>query len=57
MNKKSSISQVINEYINTVTSARSANTGRTYRNAMNSFELMLQDHKLLSGFNANFNAA
>lgn len=46
MNKRSSISVVINEYINTVTSARSANTGRTYRNAMNSFELMLADHKL-----------
>ncbi len=46
MNKRSSISLVIYEYINTVTSARSANTGRTYRNAMNSFELMLADHKL-----------
>ena len=46
MNKRSPISLVINEYINTVTSARSANTGRTYRNAMNSFQLMLQDHKL-----------
>jgi integrase/recombinase XerC len=46
MNKRSPISLVITEYINTVTSARSANTGRTYRNAMNSFELMLNDHKL-----------
>ncbi len=46
MNKRSPISLVINEYINTVTSARSANTGRTYRNAMNSFQLMLIDHKL-----------
>jgi integrase/recombinase XerC len=46
MNKRSSISLVINEYINIITSARSANTGRTYRNAMNSFELMLIDHGL-----------
>jgi len=46
MNKKSSISYVIDEYINIVTSARSANTGRTYRNAMNSFKHMLADHKL-----------
>jgi site-specific recombinase XerD len=46
MNKRSPISQVINEYIITVTSARSANTGRTYRNAMNSFTLMLEDHRL-----------
>jgi site-specific recombinase XerD len=46
MNKRSPISLVINEYINIVTSARSANTGRTYRNAMNSFELMLADHRL-----------
>jgi integrase/recombinase XerC len=45
MNKRSPISQVINEYIITVTSARSANTGRTYRNAMNSFKLMLEDHR------------
>ncbi len=48
MNKRSPISLVIDEYINTVTSARSANTGRTYRNAMNSFQLMLIDHKLVS---------
>ena len=46
MNKRSSISNVINEYINTVTSARSANTGRTYHNAMNSFKLMLVGHKM-----------
>jgi integrase/recombinase XerC len=46
MNKRSSISLVINEYINIITSARSANTGRTYRNAMNSFELLLIDHGL-----------
>lgn len=46
MNKKSTISHVINEYINTVDSARSANTGRTYRNAMNSFCHMLRDHHL-----------
>jgi site-specific recombinase XerD len=45
MNKKSYISIVINEYINTVTSARSANTGRTYNNAMKSFRKMLQTHQ------------
>src|SRR4030043_1289244 len=48
MNKRSAVSHVIHEYINIVTSARSANTGRTYRNAMNSFQLMLADHKLPS---------
>jgi site-specific recombinase XerD len=46
MNKKSSIARVINEYCVTVTSARSANTGRTYKNAMNSFSNMLQMHHL-----------
>lgn len=46
MNKKTSISHVINEYIKTVTSARSANTGRTYQNAMNAFSNMLTDRKL-----------
>ena len=46
MNKRTSISHVINEYINTVTSARSANTGRTYQNAMNAFRNMLNDRKL-----------
>lgn len=49
MNKRSSISAVITQYINTVSSARSANTGRTYRNAMNAFEIMLEDHKLPPG--------
>ncbi len=46
MNKKSSISRVIDQYIITVTSARSANTGRTYQNAMNAFRIMLADHQL-----------
>lgn len=45
MNKKSSISRVVNEYINTVITARSANTGKTYQNAMNSFcEMLLNRH-------------
>jgi integrase/recombinase XerC len=46
MNKRSSISRVIDQYIYTVSSARSTNTGRTYRNAMNAFCLMLSDHNL-----------
>ena len=46
MNKRSSISRVVNEYINIVTSARSANTGRTYDNALNSFCEMLKKHHL-----------
>jgi integrase/recombinase XerC len=46
MNKKTSISRVINAYIETVTSARSINTGRTYHNAMTAFEIMLSEHKL-----------
>jgi len=46
MNKKTSISGVINAYIETVTSARSINTGRTYHNAMTAFEIMLSDHDL-----------
>ncbi len=44
MNKHSSITTVINEYIRSVSSARSDNTGRTYRNAMNAFQVMLVDH-------------
>lgn len=44
MNKRSSITSVIQEYINSVSSARSANTSRTYRNAMNSFQIMLAEH-------------
>jgi len=35
------ISQAIDEYIKVVASARSANTGRTYNNAMNAFRHML----------------
>ena len=46
MNKKSPIARVIHEYINIVTSARSANTGRTYHNAMNAFCEMLRERKL-----------
>jgi integrase/recombinase XerC len=46
MNKKSSISRVITEYINTVTSARSVNTGRTYHNAMTAFQKMLSEHRI-----------
>ena len=46
MNKRTSISHVINEYINTVTSARSANTARTYHNAIKSFSSMLQSHQI-----------
>lgn len=46
MNKKSSIANVINEYIVIINSARSANTARTYRNAMNSFKNMLMVHQL-----------
>jgi integrase/recombinase XerC len=44
MNKRSSILNVIHEYINSVASARSANTGRTYHTAMNAFVLMLDEH-------------
>ncbi len=44
MNKRSSITSVINEYIRAVSSARSANTSRTYHNAMSAFQLMLLDH-------------
>ncbi len=46
MNKKSSIAHVIDEYINTVSSARSANTGRTYHNAMNAYRRMLAEHHI-----------
>jgi integrase/recombinase XerC len=46
MNKKTSISRVINAYIESVTSARSINTGRTYHNAMTAFEIMLSEHDL-----------
>ncbi len=46
MQKKTPISQVINEYIQTVSSARSANTGRTYQNAMHAFKIMLAEHNM-----------
>jgi len=46
MNRKSPISSVINEYIITINSARSANTARTYSNAMNSFKNMLVIHQV-----------
>jgi integrase/recombinase XerC len=47
MDNSSTVLHVINEYISTVTTARSINTGRTYRNAMNSFQLMLIEHQLI----------
>jgi integrase/recombinase XerC len=43
MNRSSSIIGVIQQYINSVSSARSENTGRTYQNAMNAFQIMLQE--------------
>jgi site-specific recombinase XerD len=46
MNKKTSISQAIFDYINIVSFARSANTTRTYRNAMKSLKKVLQIHHL-----------
>jgi integrase/recombinase XerC len=46
MNKKTPIARVMDEYIHTVASARSMNTGRTYRNAMNAFRFTLTDHNL-----------
>jgi integrase/recombinase XerC len=46
VNKKSSIARVINEYISTVSSARSENTGRTYHNAMTAFQITLSEHKV-----------
>jgi integrase/recombinase XerC len=46
MNKRSSISSVIYEYIKSVTSARSANTARTYHNAMKAFIRTLELHNL-----------
>lgn len=46
MNNKSSITNVIQEYINTIKSARSANTAHTYLNALNSFQNMLVKYNL-----------
>ncbi len=40
------ISQAIAQYIDAVSLARSANTAKTYRNALNCFENVLRDHKL-----------
>jgi len=45
MNKNNTITSIIDEYIKSVSSARSANTGRTYHNAMNSFKAVLSEHK------------
>jgi integrase/recombinase XerC len=46
MNKKTSISRVITAYIESVTAARSINTGRTYHNAMTAFEITLSEHEI-----------
>jgi site-specific recombinase XerD len=46
MNNKSSITNVIQEYVNTIKSARSANTAHTYLNALNSFQNMLVKYNL-----------
>jgi integrase/recombinase XerC len=46
MNKKTSISRVVNAYIESVTAARSINTGRTYHNAMTAFEITLSEHEI-----------
>lgn len=40
------IREVIDDYLASVTLSRSANTTRTYRNAMNTFEEVLTSHKL-----------
>jgi site-specific recombinase XerD len=52
MNKKTPISHVIKQYINTISLARSANTGRTYKNALTSFENMLEQHHISPGVTA-----
>jgi integrase/recombinase XerC len=49
VNKQSYISIVIQEYIRSVSSARSANTGRTYQNALNAYQLMLEEHGINPG--------
>jgi integrase/recombinase XerC len=46
MNKKTIISRVVNAYIESVTAARSINTGRTYHNAMTAFEITLSEHEI-----------
>lgn len=46
MSEPMSIQQVIDAYVSSVALSRSANTTRTYRNAMNSFAEVLASHKL-----------
>jgi site-specific recombinase XerD len=49
MNKPSTIDSAIQEYIQSVFAARSANTARTYNNAMNIFRIVLTDHGVAIG--------
>ena len=44
MSKPSTIDSAIQEYIQSVSAARSPNTARTYNNAMNIFRIVLTDH-------------
>lgn len=46
MNEPVSIKSVISAYIQSVSDARSPNTARTYHNAMQLFEIVLDDHGL-----------
>jgi len=46
MEEKLSIQQVIERYLTSVRLSRSANTARTYRNAMKLFSAVLTDHQI-----------
>jgi site-specific recombinase XerD len=43
-NSPQTIQQVVSSYLNTISLARSANTARTYTNALNIFFVVLKDH-------------
>lgn len=46
INSSITITQAVNSYLSSVSDARSANTGRTYRNAMRSFLSILTDNRI-----------
>ena len=48
-NSAQSIQEVVLSYLNTISLARSANTARTYSNALNVFQAVLNDHEVKPG--------
>ena len=46
MRAKKSIHEAVQDFLESVALSRSANTARTYKNALNAFSKVLEDHNL-----------